>query len=41
MVEPKGYPVPNGYIGILEDGSKKLYPVESEYIEEMKEREED
>lgn len=39
MPELKGYPVPNGYIGILKDGSKKFYPVESEYEEEMREEE--
>ena len=39
MAEPKGYPVPDGYIGILEDGSKKLFPIESEYEEEMREKE--
>ena len=37
MTELKGYPVPSGYIGILEDGSKMLFETEEAYIEYMKE----
>lgn len=39
MAEPKGYPVPAGYIGILEDGTKMLFPTEDEYLERINESE--
>lgn len=39
MAEPKGYPVPAGYIGILEDGTKMLFSTEDEYRERLKESE--
>ena len=31
----QGYPVPAGYIGILEDGTKMLFATEEEYEEYM------
>ena len=39
MANLSGYPVPAGYIGILEDGTKMLFPTEEEYVEHMKEKE--
>lgn len=40
MEELKGYPVPAGYMGILKDGTKMLFPTEGEYVEYMEEKEE-
>ena len=42
--EPKGYPVPNGFRGLVKDGWKKkwmLFPTEKEHEEYVKEKEED
>lgn len=35
-IELKGYPVPAGYIGIV-DGRKMLFATENDYVEHMKE----
>lgn len=39
--ERKGYPVPAGFIGIIETGKKQLFDTEGDYEEHMDDVEED
>lgn len=39
-IKPKGFPIPNGYMGFVTEETLMLFPTEDEYLEYIKEKNE-
>lgn len=37
MFHPRGYEIPDGYVGFLPDGSRLIFPTSGEYLEYVQE----